>query len=106
MSSDKPVNEEPAEENAVLKVTVAPKRTEVLCALWERARWFKEKIDNPRTQLNDNLKARAYFATIECQYYRAGLFGLKDEELEIRLMELEEKLKNSILIPKPEDKKK
>jgi hypothetical protein len=26
--------------------------------------------------------------------------------LEIRLMELEEKLKNSILIPKPEEKKK
>ena len=73
--------------------------------MWERAKWFKEKIDNPRTQLNDNLKARAYFATIECQYYRAILFGLKDEELEIRIMELEEKLKNGILIPQPEAKK-
>jgi hypothetical protein len=31
---------------------------------------------------------------------------LKDEELEFRVIALEEKLKNSILIPKPEDKKK
>jgi len=31
---------------------------------------------------------------------------LKDEELELRVIELEEKLKNSILIPKPEEKKK
>jgi hypothetical protein len=28
---------------------------------------------------------------------------LKDEELELRVMALEEKLKNSILIPKPQD---
>jgi hypothetical protein len=31
---------------------------------------------------------------------------LKDEELELRVLTLEAKLKNSILIPKPEDKKK
>jgi hypothetical protein len=31
---------------------------------------------------------------------------LKDEELELRVIALEEKLKNSILIPKPEEKKK
>jgi hypothetical protein len=31
---------------------------------------------------------------------------LKDEELELRVIALEEKLKNSILIPKSEDRKK
>jgi hypothetical protein len=31
---------------------------------------------------------------------------LKDEELELRVLKLEEKFKNSILIPKPKDKKK
>jgi hypothetical protein len=31
---------------------------------------------------------------------------LQDEELELRVIALEEKLKNSILIPKTEDKKK
>ena len=42
----------------------------------------------------------------ECRIYQTILMGLKDEELEIRLMELEEKLKNGVLIPKPEEKKK
>jgi len=31
---------------------------------------------------------------------------LKDEELELRVIALEEKLKNSVLIPKPEEQKK
>jgi hypothetical protein len=31
---------------------------------------------------------------------------LKDEELELRVIALEEKLKNSVLIPKPEEKKR
>jgi hypothetical protein len=31
---------------------------------------------------------------------------LKDEELELRVLTLEEKLKNSIMIPKSEEKKK
>jgi hypothetical protein len=31
---------------------------------------------------------------------------LKDEELELRVIDLEEKLKNSVLIPKPEEPKK
>ena len=31
---------------------------------------------------------------------------LKDEELELRVIELEEKLKNSVLIPKPKEPKK
>ncbi len=38
--------------------------------------------------------------------YSVVLSGLKDEELEIRVMEFEEKLKNGILIPKPEEKNK
>jgi hypothetical protein len=31
---------------------------------------------------------------------------LKDEELELRVIALEEKLKNSILVPKPQDGKR
>jgi len=38
--------------------------------------------------------------------YSVVLSGLKDEELESRVMEFEEKLKNGILIPKPEEKNK
>ena len=81
-------------------------RTDVLEKLWNRAKWLETKIDNQRTKLNPNLKVRASLVSKECRIYQTILMGLKDEELEIRLMELEEKLKNSILIPKQEEKKK
>jgi hypothetical protein len=38
--------------------------------------------------------------------YSVMLSSLKDEELELRVLELEEKPKNSIMIPKPEESKK
>ena len=79
-------------------------RTVVLEKLWRRAKWLENKIDNQRTKLNRNLKDRASLVSKECRIYQTILMGLKDEELEIRLSELEEKLKNSILIPKPEEK--
>jgi hypothetical protein len=81
-------------------------RADVLEKLWSRAKWLEAKIDNQRTKLSPNLKARASLVSKECRIYQTILVGLNDEELEIRLMELEEKLKNSILIPKPEEKKK
>jgi hypothetical protein len=81
-------------------------RTDVLEKLWSRAKWLEVKIDNQRTKLNSNLKARASLVSKECRIYQTILMGLKDEELEIRLMELEEKLKNGVLIPKPEENKK
>jgi hypothetical protein len=45
-------------------------------------------------------------ATVECQISKVLLYGLKDEEVELRVLELEEKLKNGVLIPKPKEKKK
>ncbi len=81
-------------------------RTDVLEKLWSRAKWLEAKIDNQRTKLNSNLKARVSFVSKECRIYQTILMGLKDEELEIRLMELEEKLKNGVLIPKLEEEKK
>lgn len=81
-------------------------RTDILEKLWSRAKWLEVKIDNQRTKLNSNLKVRASLVSKECRIYQTILLGLKDEELEIRLMELEHKLKNSILLPKSEDRKK
>jgi hypothetical protein len=78
----------------------------VLENLWTRAKWLAEKIDNRYTQFNPNLKARASFVEKERRLYQSILNGLRDEELEMRVLELEEKLKNSILIPKPGEKKK
>jgi hypothetical protein len=75
-------------------------RTDVLEKLWSRAKWLEAKIDNQRVKLNPNLKARTSLVSKECRIYQTILMGLKDEELEIRLLELEEKLKNSILSPR------
>jgi hypothetical protein len=80
-------------------------RTDVLEKLWSRAKWLEAKIDNQRIKLNPNLKARASLVSKECRIYQTIRMGLKDEELEIRLMELEEKLKRSILIPRGDGEK-
>lgn len=80
-------------------------RTDVLEFLWTRRKWLTEKVDNQRTKLDKNLKERASLIAKECRICQTILMGLKDEELEVRLMELEEKLKNSVLIPKPDEKK-
>jgi hypothetical protein len=83
-----------------------PKRSDVLLALWRRHEWLRSKIDKRQTQITPALKYRVYMATVECQISKVLLYGLKDEEVELRVLELEEKLKNSILIPKPKEKKK
>ena len=69
-------------------------------------KWLGAKIDNQRAKLIANLKVRASLVSKECRIYQTILMGLKDEELEIRLMELEEKFKNGVLIPKSGEKKK
>ena len=81
-------------------------RIDVLEKLWCRVKWLEAKIDNKRTKLTSNLKARSSLVSKECRIYQIILLGLKDEELEIRLMELEKKLKNGVLLPKPEEKNK
>ncbi len=77
-------------------------RTDVLEKLWTRAKWIGEKIDNNRTQFTPNLKARSSLVEKERRLYQSILLGLQNEELELRVMELEEKLRNSVLIPKGE----
>jgi hypothetical protein len=79
-----------------------PKREEVLCSLNgicnQLEAWAKSS--KPVLPIRVKLLRAAIYG------YSVMLSGLKDEELEIRLMELEEKLKNGVLIPKPEEKKK
>ena len=74
-------------------------RTDVLEKLWSRAQWMAKKIDNRNTQFTPNLKARASLVEKERRLYQSILNGLKDEELEIRIKTLEEKLENGIVIP-------
>jgi len=78
-----------------------PKREEVLCSLNgicnQLEAWAKSS--KPVLPIRVKLLRAAIYG------YSVLLSGLKDEELELRVMELEEKLKNGVLIPKPEEKK-
>jgi len=51
-------------------------------------------------------KAKQGWARVLVSTVSAYSSLLKDDELEFRVITLEEQLKNSILIPKPEEKKK
>jgi hypothetical protein len=79
-----------------------PKREEVLCSLNgicnQLEAWAKSS--KPVSPIRVKLLRAAIYG------YSVMLSGLKDEELELRVLELEEKLKNSIMIPKPEEPKK
>ena len=61
------------------------------------------KIHTPR---GDSDRAKQGWARVLVSAVSAYGPLLKDEELELRVIALEENLKNSILIPKPEEKKK
>ena len=76
-----------------------PKRSDVLLSLWKRHNWLRSKIDNRQTQITPALKYCVYMATVECQICKVLLYGLKDEEVELRVKELEEKLGSGVLIP-------
>ena len=79
-----------------------PKRADVLCSLNGICKqleiWAKCK--------KPVLPIRVHLLRASIYGYSVLLSGLKDEELELRVIELEEKIKNSILIPKPEAKKR
>ena len=79
-----------------------PKRIDVLCSLngicKQLEKWANCK--KPVLTIRVNLLRGAIYG------YSVMLSGLKDEELELRVVELENKLKNGVLIPKPEEKKK
>ena len=67
-----------------------PTRTEILLCLFKRAKWISGKIDNNATQFSQALKTRVYFATVECQIYKAMLYGMKETELVELEREIEE----------------
>lgn len=77
-------------------------RNDVLSKLWDIALWHEKKRLNSRARLDANCKARSALSGKEIRAYAAILQGLTDQELELRVRELEEKLANGILIPKTE----
>lgn len=84
-----------------------PKRSTILLAIWNRAIWLDQTInsvDQNKRKVTPKLKQQIYMAQVYNQLCKTLLYGLKDEELELRIKELEEKLANGVLIPL-EDKK-
>ena len=86
-----------------------PKRGDVLLALWVRAVWLDDTINRVnanKKRVTPKLRTQIYMTQVYNQLCKTVLYGLKDEEVELRVLELEVKLKNGVLIPKPEEKKK
>lgn len=77
-----------------------PKREEVL----ESLNQICKRLDGWANSSKPVLPIRINLMRCAIYGYSVILSGLKDEELELRIIELEEKLSNSILIPKTEPK--
>ena len=96
-------NRQKSEENASSNSNQIVNRNMIL-------RWLKEDIDflRVKARCKNPIKNPIRVKLLRASIYGCSvlLSGLKDEELELRVVELEEKLKNGVLIPKPEEKKK
>jgi hypothetical protein len=79
-----------------------PKRTDVLCSLNNICKQLEEwaVCKKPVLSIRVNLLRAAIYG------YSVMLSGLKDEELELRIIELEDKMKNGVLIVREKHKKK
>jgi len=94
---------------ALLNPPTPPKKSDILLALWNRAVWLDQAInavDSNKKNVTPKLTQLVYMSQVYHQLCRTVLYALKDEELELRVLELEEKLKNGFLIPVEAKKKR
>ena len=87
---------------AHLNPPTPPKRCDVMLALWNRAVWLDQAInslDKNKKKVTPKLKQQIYMAQVYNQLCKTVLYGLKDDELELRIKELEESLSTGVLIP-------
>jgi len=85
-----------------LSPPIPPKRSEILLAIWNRAKWLDttiNNVDSNKKKVTPKLKQQIYMAQVYNQLCKTLLYGLNDEELELRIKELEEKLATGVLIP-------
>ncbi len=87
-------------------MTVSPPiRSDILLALWKNYHILKdlrEAIEQNKKDVSPKNKFQVYIIQVQAQLCKAILAGLSDQELELRLKVLEEKLANGVLIPKHE----
>jgi len=92
----KAVNRERASQKGSLQFD----RYDVLSLLWKNAQWLDKKVHKKQLKINGALRQRVYMVQVQNSLCKSILYGLKDEELELRLIELEKKIENAVIIPK------
>lgn len=78
-----------------------PKRVDVLLALWKRTVWLDgliDKLEKNEIQPSEKVKSMVYDCQVYGQLAKTVLWGLKDETIEIRVLELEEKIGKGFVI--------
>lgn len=81
------------------KEALEPTRTTVLTLLWKRIQWLDRQVDNQRLKPTPIQRHRVYMTHTLISGCKTLLYGLKDEELDLRMAAIEEKLENGVLIP-------
>lgn len=89
------VNEGIGMERASLQFT----RYDVLALLWRNAAWLDKQIHKKQLKISNALKQRVYMVQVQSGVCKALIYGLKDEELELRVKELEETIRKGVVIP-------
>jgi len=92
-------------ENDSTERTGVPTRTDVLAGLWDSAKWLMQKRKQQRLKVTPVLKTRIWLVNSYTSACKTLLSGLKDEELELRVKALEDKLKSAVLIPDGSEQK-
>lgn len=76
-----------------------PEKSDVLISLWNNAKWLEQKIQKKGAHLTEKDKQRVYMIHTHAYVCKTILSGLRDIELELRVEELETKLKDGVVIP-------
>ena len=97
-----PLNQEKDDRNSFWKSNLVVNRNIVLQWLKEDIAYLRKMARN-KNPIKNPIRVKLLRASIYgCSVL---LSGLKDEDLELRVLELEEKLKNGVLIPIEQKKK-
>lgn len=80
-----------------------PTRTDILSAMWQdygELKEVREAVKEGKKQPTNALRFQVYCLQTAASLCRGIIQGLSEQEFELRVLELESKLQNSILIPK------
>jgi hypothetical protein len=68
--------------------------------LWKNAQWLDRQIHNQRVKSTNIMRFRVYMVQTQNSLCKSILYGLKDEELELRIEKLERAIREGVVIPR------